>query len=47
MTIHLNIIEKVDAAKGSLRISYENIVSTLSESPHNLLGFKLVGTDIL
>ena len=46
LTIHLDILEKIGAAKGSLYIPYESIVSVLSEPPHDMLGFKLVGTNI-
>jgi len=46
LTIHLGILEKIGAAKGSLCIPYENIVSVFSESPHKLLGLKLLGTNM-
>ena len=46
LRINLNVIEKIGAAKGSFYIPYSNIVSSFSEPPHNLSGFKVAGTNL-
>ena len=46
LSIQLDILEKIGAAKGTFHIPYENIVSTFSEDPHSLKGFKIAGTNI-
>jgi len=46
LRINLNILEKMGAVKGSFYISYGNIVSAFLERPHNLLGFKVAGTNL-
>lgn len=46
LRINLSILEKIGAAKGSFYIPYDDIVSTISESPHNLPGMKIAGTNL-
>ena len=46
LRINLNSLEKIGAAKGSFYITYDNIVSAISESPHNLHGIKIAGTNL-
>ena len=46
LRINLSMLEKIGAAKGSFYISYENIVSSFSESAHSLIGIKLAGTNL-
>ena len=46
LRINLNILEKIGAAKGSFYIPYDNIVSAISESPYNLRGMKIAGTNL-
>lgn len=45
LRINLNVLEMIGAAKTSFYIPYENIVSAFSESPHEIAGFKLAGTN--
>ena len=46
LSIQLDILEKIGAAKGTFHIPYENIISAFSEEPHSLKGFKIAGTNI-
>ena len=46
LRINLNALEKIGAVKGSFYIPYSNIVSAFSEPHHNLLGFKIAGTNM-
>ena len=46
LRINLSILEKIGAAKSSFYISYDQIVSTISEEPHNLPGMKIAGTNL-
>ena len=46
LSIQLDILEKIGAAKGTFHIPYKNIISVLSEEPHSLKGFKIAGTNI-
>ena len=46
LRINLGILEKIGAAKGSFHISYDDIVSAISEPPHNLSGMKIAGTNL-
>ena len=46
LKISLSMIEKIGAGRGSLIIHYDNIVPVFSESTSNLLGFKIIGTNI-
>ena len=45
LRINLGVLEKIGAAKTSFYIPYENIVSAFSESPHEIAGFKIAGTN--
>ena len=45
LRINLSVLEKIGAAKTSFYIPYENIVSAYSEEPHEIVGFKLAGTN--
>ncbi|WP_420545351.1 hypothetical protein [Nitrosopumilus sp.] len=46
LSIQLDILEKIGAAKGTFHILYEDIISAFSEEPHSLKGFKIAGTNI-
>ena len=46
LQIRLNPLEKVGAAKGSIMISYSDVVSAFSEKPISPSGMKLVGTSL-
>ena len=46
LRINLSILEKIGAAKGSFYIPYDQIVSAISEEPHNLPGMKIAGTNL-
>ena len=46
LSIQLDILEKIGAAKGTFHIPYENIISVFSEEPRSLKGFKIAGTNI-
>ena len=45
LRINLNILEKIGSAKGSFYIPYNNIASVFSESPHEIHGLKIAGTN--
>ncbi|BDQ31498.1 hypothetical protein NZNM25_04940 [Nitrosopumilus zosterae] len=45
MRINLNILEMLGSAKTSFYIPYTNIVSAFSEPPHQIVCFKLAGTN--
>ena len=44
--INLNTLEKMGAAKGSIAVSYSDLVSAFIEKPHSPKGMKLVGTNL-
>ena len=46
LRINLSILEKIGAAKGSFYIPYDQVVSAISEEPHNLPGMKIAGTNL-
>ena len=46
LQIKLNTLEKMGAAKGSIVVSYYDIVSAFSEKPSSPTGMKLVGTNL-
>ena len=46
LQINLNALEKVGAAKGSIVVSYSDVVSAFSEKPTSPDGMKLVGTNL-
>ena len=46
LSIQLDILEKIGAAKGTFHIPYENIISAFPEEPYSLKGFKIAGTNI-
>ena len=39
LSIQLDILEKIGAAKGTFHIPYKNIISVLSEEPHSLSSY--------
>ena len=46
LQIKLNTLEKMGAAKGSIVVSYFDIVSAFTEKPSSPSGMKLVGTNL-
>ena len=46
LQIKLNTLEKMGAAKGSIVVSYHDIVSVFSEKPSSSTGMKLAGTNL-
>ncbi len=46
LRINLSILEKIGAAKGSFYIPYDQMISAISEDPHNLPGMKIAGTNL-
>ena len=44
--IELGIKEKIGAARGSLEIPFEDIVSAFSDTPSHPSGMKIIGTNI-
>ena len=46
LRINLNTLEKMGTAKSSFYITYDKIISAISEPPSNLSGFKVAGTNL-
>ena len=44
--IDLGIKEKIGAARGSLKIPFDNIISVFSDTPSHPTGMKIIGTNI-